>query len=101
MKAAARFFALAVVASSAVVTTQVLAEESHQGTPAKPAISPGSLSPAGLARDPLLQQQSQSDDLSSRVDQLEASRAAVDQKSKPAVSLSITGTVAKEISITH
>jgi hypothetical protein len=101
MKAVPRIAALAIVTVSVFAAPALMADEAHPGTAGKSAISASALSPAALARDPLLQQQSQIDDLSSRVDQLEESRTAIDQKSKSAISLGITGSVAKEISITH
>lgn len=63
-------------------------------------LAASALSPSALSNDPLIRN-SESDDLSARVDALESSRAAVDQKSKSPISLSISGWVTQEVTITR
>jgi hypothetical protein len=82
------------------MAAQVSADEANSRPAAKSAIPDSSLSPAALDRDPLVQG-SQADDLSERVDALETSRAAVDQKTKSPISLSISGWVTQQVTYTR
>jgi len=101
MKTVTRFAGLAIVAASVFVSVQAVADDAHPAASGNGAIPANSLSPTALGRDPLLQQQSQSDDLSARVDSLETSRANIDQKSKSPISLSISGWVDQQVTYTH
>jgi hypothetical protein len=100
MKIAVRLLGVAVIMASGFATAQAVADEANPGASGKPGISANSLSPAALSHDPLVQR-SQSDDLSSRVDALEASRAAVDRKTKSPISLSISGWVDEQVIYTR
>jgi hypothetical protein len=99
VKIAVRIAGVAVIMASVFVTVQAAAGEANPGAAGQSGISANSLSPSALSSDPLLQQ-SQTDDLSARVDALEASRAAVDQKSKSPISLSISGWVDQQVTYT-
>lgn len=101
MKLSVRIAGVAVIMASVFVTVQAAADEAKPGAAGQSGISANSISPAALSRDPLVQQ-SQTDDLSARVDALEASRAAVDQKStKSPISLSISGWVDQQVTYTR
>ncbi|HVZ05687.1 hypothetical protein [Hyphomicrobium sp.] len=100
MKMVTRFARWAIVAVSLFGSGAAFADETNSKTAQHGAVATNSLSPDALGRDPLLQQPA-SDDLFSRVDALEASRATVEQKSKPPISLSISGWVDQQVTYTH
>jgi hypothetical protein len=99
MRATAFILSFAVVSAAACMTTAGTADETHSqsfGTK----VPAGALSTSISSDDPLLKQPS-SEDLASRVDQLEATRAAVDQQSKSPISLSISGWVDQQVTYTR
>ena len=100
MKSAVPMARVALFLASVFVSVQVAAGEANNGASGKPGISAYALSPDALSRDPLVQG-SQADDLSARVNALEASRAAVNQKSKPPISLSISGWIDEQVIYTR
>lgn len=93
-----RMFGLAIFAVPAFAVSGATADPAASN---KSGLSANALSsPSALSNDPLIQK-SQSDDLSERVDALESSRAAVSQNSKSPISLSISGWVTQEVTITR
>lgn len=100
MKLSVSIAGLAMIMASGFMTAQVAADEANPHPAAKSAVQANSLSPAALSSDPLVQR-SQADDLSARVDEVEATRAALDQKSKSPISLSISGWVTQQATYTR
>lgn len=99
MVSAARAFGLAIIVASAVLSGAVAADEIHQR--ALDTSIPNDSMSAPTASDGSPAKSSSADDLSSRIDQLEANRAAVDGKTKSPISLGISGWVSQQVTVTH
>jgi hypothetical protein len=100
MKRSIRVAGLAMIMASGLMAAHAAADEANSRPATKSAIPASSLSPAALDRDPLVQG-SQADALSERVDALETSKAAVDQKTKSPISLSISAWVTQQATYTR
>lgn len=96
---AARYFGLAVVAASVLASAQVAADDIHQR--ALDTSIPDSSMSASAGNGSPAAKSATADDLSSRIDQLEADRAAIDQKTKSPISLGISGWVSQQVTVTH
>lgn len=94
----ARVFSLMVVAASVLASAQVAADDTHTRA-LDTSIPASSMSaPSGNDGSPA---KSSTDDLSSRIDQLEANRAAAGQQPKSPISLGVSGWVSQQVTITH
>ena len=100
MMSAARIFSLAIVAASVAVSGEVAAEEVHQRA-LDMSIPDSSTSPPAGGDRSSAKSTAATDDLSSRIDELEANRAAIDQKTKSPISPGISGWVSQQVTITH
>ena len=94
MKSMARIFGLAIVAASGFACGEVAAADVH--TRALDTSIPASSMPAASGRD-----KAAADDLSSRIDQLEANRTAAGQQPKSPISLSVSGWVSQEVTVSR
>lgn len=93
MRSTACLFSLAIVAASVVAVGEVAADDAHTR-------ALDTSVPAGSMSTPAAGDKSSSDDLSSRIDQLEANRTAAGQTKSP-ISLSVSGWVSQEVTVTR
>ena len=90
----ARIFSLAVVAAVGFVSGEAAADDAH--TRVLDTSIPASSMPAASRGD-----KAAADDLSSRIDQLEANRTAAGQQPKSPISLSVSGWVSQEVTVSR
>jgi hypothetical protein len=98
MMSTPRIFSLMVVAASVLASAQVAADEAR--TRALDTSIPASSMSAPSGSDGS-SAKSSADDLSARIDQLEANRAAAGQQPKSPISLGVSGWVSQQVTITH
>jgi hypothetical protein len=94
---AVRIFGLALAAASVLASTGMSADEIHQR--ALDTSIPDSSISASQGQEGSFAKSS-AEDLSSRIDQLEATRAGSDTTSKSPISLSVSGWVTQQVTIT-
>jgi len=91
---AVRIFGLAIVTASVLASGTVAADDA--GSRGLDTAIPAGTLPAASSGDT-----SSADDLSSRIDQLEANRTAAGQQPKSPISLSVSGWVSQEVTVTR